>query len=226
MKPEISVLLPSLRPELLSRTVKEFSETNSDVNYEIIVVSPFEVKTDRVIWVKEDKSEGSVVATNRAYTNSRGDYVMYFSDDVSPTKDCLKNMLSFMKTKKTPFVGAFKMINPNGKEIGPFGAYKKLYACYGCLNVETVLQLGGVFSSIFEYSWCDIDLSLRCWLTNGKVEICQDASVMPRQINDDIYKAHRGSSWDRDVEAFLNKWHSIYGNGIPREQGTVNRRLN
>lgn len=222
---EISVLLPSLRPEALARTIREFDKTNSDVDYEIVAVSPFQVSGIKTVWIKEESPRGGVFAQNIAYINSKGEYKIYFSDDVSPTVGCLRNLLNFMKVNTSPFIGAFKMITPTGREIGPFGAYKRLYACYGCVNDETVKQLGSFLDDRYEYSWADIDISLRCWLAGGRVEICKDALVIPRQIEDELYKSHRGVSWDRDVEAFLSRWHLMYGNGIERKHDAVNRRL-
>lgn len=221
---EISILLPSLRPEVLARTIREFDETNSDVNYEIVVVSPFEVSGIKTKWVKEIGKLGTILAEKIALDNASGEYIMYFSDDVSPTKDCLKNMLSFMKIQSArPFIGAFKMTNVNGIQIGPFGAYNKLYACYGCLSRETIADIG-YLSTDFQYSWADIDLSLRCWEANGYVKICDNAIVIPRQIYDDIYKSHR-NTFQEDFRVFVGKWHSKLGKDLPVHDGAINHRL-
>lgn len=225
MKPEISILLPSLRPELLKRSIDEFITTNKNVDYELVVVSPFKVQAPKVKWIYEGIQRGSVWATNLAYVYSESKYCVYFSDDVSPTKDCLKNMLNFMKDKGEYFIGAFKMLTPSGSQIGPFGCYKKLYACYGCMSEDTVKKLEGVFHRDFLYSWGDIDASLKCWTNGGKVEICQDACVIPRQVEDDIYINHREKTFHLDVETFLNKWHPLLGEGYERSASAVNRRL-
>jgi hypothetical protein len=119
---------------------------------------------------------------------------------------------------------AFKMETPTGKEIGPFGAYNRLYACYGCMDYTTTIQLGGYLSKDFRDSWADIDISLRCWEKGGIVSICQNAIVIPRQIEDDIYKTHRQRFQD-DFEVFLSKWHDKLGQGMERKDGVVNRRL-
>ncbi len=224
MKTEISILLPSLRPELLKRSIQEFDSTNSNVDYQIVVVSPFKVQAHKVKWIFEGEPRGSVWATNIAYTYSEGRYAVYFSDDVSPTKDCLKTMLAFMKDKETPFIGAFKMLTPEGRQIGPFGAYNKLYPCYGCLSEETCALLEGVFYHKFLYSWCDIDLAMRCYSKGGKVEICQDACVIPRQVEDDIYKNHR-QTFNQDFNTFCDLWHPTYGGDLPREIGAINHKL-
>ena len=222
---EISILLPSLRPEAVARSIREFSETNSNVDYEIVVVSPFQVSGINTVWIKEEAPRGSVLATQIALRHASADYVMYFSDDVSPEPNCLRNMLDFLKYKKVPFIGAFKMLTPNGREIGPFGCYDKLYACYGCMSKDTIERLGSMFSIEYEYSWCDIDLSLRCWIVDGKVEICPNAFVVPRQINDEVYQNHRNLYWQQDVDTFLNKWHPILGKGYEKNPDKVNRRL-
>ena len=227
---EVSILLPSLRPEYANASINNFKLTNDDVDYELIVVSPkdnFQVEGHKTKWVDEGlQPTGSVSATIRAYEKAESDYVMYFSDDVVPTEGCLRKMLDFLKLKSYPCIGAFKMQTIFGKEIGPFGAYNKLYACYGCLNRRTIKSIGGFFNPSYMYSWVDIDMSLRCWNSTGRVEICQEASVIPMQIEDEIYKTHRSQYWSHDVENFLELWHPILGNGYERLEGSVNRRLN
>lgn len=223
---EISILLPSLRPEAVKQRIKEFAQTNSDVDYEIIVVSPFEIeKGEKVRWLKVDynSSIGSVGATQLAYLFSESDFVMYFSDKVFPTKNCLKEMLKFVYYKINPFIGAFKMVRPNGEEIGAFKCYNKLYACYGCMSKETIKLMGKFFDVKFNHNWADIDISLRCWEAGGRVEVCQTAIVKPIQHHqDDIYKKHRKKTWNEDVEYFLNKWHDKLGKGIERKPECVN----
>jgi len=223
---EVSILLPSVRPEALKLTINGFKATNDDVDYEIVVCSQFEAEGHKVKWVSEGPERlGSVSATNKCFHNSEGEHVIYFSDDVHPTYGCLKTMLDFVKERKDPFIGAFRMLNSNGRDIGPFGAYNKLYACYGCLSRYTVKKLGMLFHPGFMYSWVDIDLSLRCWETGGSVEICDEAIMMPRQIEDEFYKEHRAKYWDADVDTFFELWHGKLGEGYNKIEGEVNRRL-
>lgn len=226
----ISILIPSLREKLLRERITEFALTNPTTRYEIITVSPFEIKESNVIWIKDSAPfRGSVKATNQALGSATGEYVMYFSDDVSPTKDCLKNMTEFLKSNENgninPFLGAFKMITIPNREIGPFGAYNRLYACYGAISKASLLKLNNkLFDNQFLYSWADIDLSLRVWELGGRVEICQNAIVIPKQEDDEIYKSHR-NTFDKDFNIFLGKWHEKYGVGMERKDGVVNRRL-
>jgi len=224
MKPNISILLPSLREQVVKARIKDFEYTNPDFNYEIIVVSPFKVEGNKVIWIQEHSKSNSVSATRIAYYFSKADYIIYFSDDVIPTIFCLENIYNFIKQKEDPFIAAFKMITPSGKEIGPFGTYDKLYACYGCLSKNTIDKIGGFWPSDFLYSWADIDMSLRCWEIGGKVEICQNAVVIPNQIEDEVYKEHR-NTFQQDFQVFLKKWHHKLGRNLPEEIRMINKRI-
>ncbi len=40
---EVSILLPSLRRDAVLLRIQEFSATNANVDYEIVVVSPFAI---------------------------------------------------------------------------------------------------------------------------------------------------------------------------------------
>ena len=55
--PEISILIPSLRREQIERRIVEFAGANPDVDYEIVVTSPFPVSGDRVVHVLEHRRE-------------------------------------------------------------------------------------------------------------------------------------------------------------------------
>jgi GT2 family glycosyltransferase len=225
---EISILFPSLREKLAIKRLSEWEATNFDVDFEVILVSPFEVQGGKITWIKDvPPFRGSVQATNQACNIAQGKYVIYMSDDVKPTKKCLQNMINFMNEQKThPFLGAFKMINSNGKAIGPFGVYNRFYSCYGCISKDDLMSLNGIlFKPQFKYSWADCDLSLRVWNKQGEVKICNDAIVIPEQENDDIYKEHRKLYWKQDVNTFLDIWHSRLGKGIERNDGDVNKKL-
>lgn len=225
---EVSILLPSLREKLVSERIYQWAKTNPDVNYEIILVSPFQISDGKVNWINEGgQQRGSVHATNVAASVCQGEYMIYMSDDVQPTKDCLRNMLNFMKEEHLhPFLGAFKMLKSGNKEIGPFGAYDKLYACYGCISKADLLLVSNIlFKPAFKYSWGDIDLSLRVWEKGGEVKICNTACVIPEQIEDELYQKHRKETFQQDIDTFLGFWHKKLGGDMERNHEKVNKRL-
>ncbi len=170
--PEVSIILPSLRPEAVLQRIKEFSITNKDVDYEIVVVSPFTIKQDRVVHIYEEKQLGTVHAHNIAYKNSSGEYVVWWADYTSPTTNCLSNMLSFIKGRKEPFIGSFSVKDGRGRKIPRLGVYGKLYACFGCASKNTINLIGGYFDSVYKCYWADPDMCLRAWQNGGKVKVC------------------------------------------------------
>lgn len=225
---EITIIIPSLREKLLQRRISEWEESNTGVDYEIIVISPFQVFGGKITWIKDNPPfKGSVNATDKGCAIAQGKYIVYMSDDVKPTKGCLRNIIEFMdKQKIHPFLGAFKMIKPNGSEIGPFGVYNRFYACYGCISKEDLMLLyGTLFKPSFKYSWADCDLSLRIWDKKGEVKICNNAIVIPEQENDEIYKEHRRLFFQQDVDTFLGIWHGRLGFGLEKNDGAVNKKL-
>jgi len=216
--PEVSITLPSLRPEALLQRVKEFSITNKDVDYEIVVVSPFTVKQDRVVHIYEEKQLGNTYAFNVAYKNSSGEYVVWWADYISPTANCLSNMLSFVKSRKEPFIGAFSVKDGQGRKLLPVGVYGKLYACFGCVSKNTINLIGGYFDSVYKAYWADPDMCLRAWRKGGEVKVCPNTWVVMEYIVDKLKKDSRSQYFDKDKETFLNRWHNLLGNRIERDR--------
>lgn len=258
-QPTVLIIVPSLRINAAKRLIKEFTETNDDINYLLVFACPFNITGHKTTFVKtpnplaiEDqlKGCGSVWATNVVLERYSAPYIMYFSDDVSPTVGMLRraiDMIDLDEDRDTTLF-SFNMMQSNGRQIGPFGAYGKLYACYGILTRSllkrliqntTIEELGNredivflmeetrLFDNRFQYSWADIDLSLRVWeLPRGKVELMYNNYVIPKQIEDDVYAYHRQSKiWNQDVETFLSIWHEKLGAGYERNTDIINRKL-
>jgi len=206
MNPEISILIASLREEELKKRLKEYNNLDIKTDYEIIVVSPFEVIHPKVKWIKEEEIRGNVYAMEQAYQNSRGNYIMYFADDISPVEGSIDLMYKFIKDKTEPFLGAFKMIGLDYNEQQPWGINGKLYACYGAISRKSIELIGGFFDTSFKHSWCDPDLSLRVW-EKGNVEKSLVAMVINNQITDNIHINNTKLYFDIDTKTFLHKWH-------------------
>ncbi|MGK7903695.1 MAG: glycosyltransferase family 2 protein [Hormoscilla sp.] len=227
--PELSILLPSLRRENTIKRIEEFSQTNGEVDYEIIVVSPFVVEGDRVIHVLEDEPKGSVCAQNMAYANSSGKYIVIWTDDISPTNNCLVEMLNFVKGKPDPFIGVFRVKRKNGVEEPQWLIYGKLQVCFGCTSRNTITRVGGYLDPVFKSFWSDPDLSLRTWEKGGQVSTCPSAWLIsdPKELGsiEIVEQGNTSKYLDKDIETFLNRWHEKLGTGMPRDPKVINRPL-
>ena len=223
--PIISILLPSLREEAVLERIEEFSLTNSNVDYEIIVVGPFTITKERVISIYEAKPEGCYAAMRSAYENSRGEWIVYWSDDASPVEHCLSNMLNFIRKDKWPFIGAFSLKNKQGRHLPQWSVYGKLYASWGCISKDTVNMIGGLFDPVFKSFWGDPDMCLRAFQKDIRVKICPNACALIRQIKDNIKNNNLIAYFNSDMETFLNRWHDRFCKGIKREFSSVNKPM-
>ncbi len=214
--PEISIILPSLRQEALFQRVREFSLACPDVDYEIIVVSPFEVKMDRVVHIFERDRKGCIHAHGLAYHHASGEYIVPWSDDASPTVGCLDNMLKFMKGKRDPFIASFRIKNKYHYELSPWRVYGRLYACWACVSRRTLDMVGGYYDPVFRSYWADPDLSLRVITKGGKIGTCRNTWVILQHINDKVRADNFDKYFKPDTDTFISRWHHQYGQGYDR----------
>src|SRR5690348_2140805 len=95
--PKLSIILPSVFPDDVAATIKSFAESTKSLDYEIVVVSPFEVAHPRVVWIREANPRGNVAANVEAFRHVSGDFVVAAADDtvVRPGWDelAIKNFL-------------------------------------------------------------------------------------------------------------------------------------
>lgn len=225
--PEVSILLPSLRHTCVLKRIEEFDQMNSGVDYEIIIVSPFIVEGNKVVHIAESEPKGNVYAQNLAYKNSSGKYIVNWTDDISPTPNCLAEMLNFVKDKPDPFIGVFGQKLVNGEELPQWSIYGKLQACWGCASRTTIEMIGGYLYPAFKSFWSDPDLSLRVWEKGGTVKVCPKAWLIIAESQDVENVTSRNASmyWEKDTETFFNRWHEKLGKGMPKDTSVINQAL-
>lgn len=220
--PEVSILLPSLRPDAVALKVKQFQETNPDMDYELVVVSPFEIVGEKVVHVLETERRGVIHAINQAYTHAQGKFIVLWSDDATPEAGCLKAIIEFVKGKQTPFLASFRRRDIRGVEHEQWAVYGKLYAGWLCADRATFELVGGLFNPAYRNYWADPDLSLRVWENGGEVAVCREAWINVEQINDQVKSENLKSSFEIDTETFFGYWHSKLGKGKRKDWESIN----
>lgn len=213
--PELSILLPSLRPDCVEERIKEFAAEAERLDYELIIVSPFEVSGPCVRWIHETEARGCLAAMQQAYEASESPYIMYWSDDAGPLPGSTQVMLAFVKEHQDPFVGSFRLLEGRGFEVDQWAVYEKLYACWGCVSRRTLDMVGGLFDPRYSGYWADPDLGLRVWKAGGQVRVCPDAFAKVKNENDETASKNKESFFKSDTDAFFARWHEQYGQGRP-----------
>jgi MoaA/NifB/PqqE/SkfB family radical SAM enzyme len=216
---EISVILPTLRPEKARVCIQRIIETSVDVNFEIVVVSPLNLKEllsgcvgyDRITFVSEDEKRGSCYANTLGWKNASGKYVFAIADDHMLGMHCLRNLIAFMRPHDNEIFLAgtrcYGVAGP-GCEHTVYGIY---YAYNPCIRNEVVARIGGFYDPYYKCYWGDPDLAMRVWHNGGKTALCLDAWVEFHNVIDTIDSESQEKYKERDYEAFVKRWHSLYG---------------
>ncbi|MCM8819150.1 MAG: hypothetical protein NC915_06735, partial [Candidatus Omnitrophica bacterium] len=221
--PIVSIILPTIRPEEAREKINAFEKTQGNFDYEIVIVSPFSFKGKKVCHILEESPQGGVRATQFGYENSLGEYICWWSDAAFPTKNCLSNMINFLKKKKPPYIGAFRIRDKKTKlELAQWRIYGKLYACWGCASRKTIEMVGGLFDINFNQYFADPDLALRVWEKGGQVEVCPNAYIEIYRNKDKKRKENFKKYFLKDFETFVNRWHVKIGKCFKKDYYYIN----
>lgn len=205
-----SIIITSLRPERLEECLQSIDQYTAGIDYEVILVSPFDVKPHpNVVHIRETEPGGTVKATALGYQYVKGEYVITMSDDSRVTAYWLENMIAFMRPHDNEmFEGGFKHMDSSGNTSRP-RYYGKPFATLPCIRKDKADELIGFFDyPYYQNGFGDPDLSLRVYRAGGTVGICPDAkiSVLENDPDDLVNKENRRKYYERDRAAFKKRW--------------------
>jgi hypothetical protein len=207
---KISFTLPSVFPDDLNRTLDTVYAATRTVDYEIVVVSRFEVSKPKVKWVREDEARGCVPAHAVAFANSTGDFVLAFSDDVTlaPGWDA-DAMANFHE--REPGGQPFSLgLNLSTRIIGTvFGIYYPFFPLVRRSTLETL----GFFSDSYQAHFADSDLALRIWEAGGRCEFSSRPLIVHHDPKRDEGRTRKYKSLPQDMAIFSERWKAKYGRG-------------
>ncbi|CAK0775844.1 hypothetical protein CCP2SC5_60052 [Azospirillaceae bacterium] len=223
--PRVSITLPSLRPNFLSQCLAAIYESAEYDDYEVLVVSPFEVRADKVRWIEEKQKNGNCRAHALAYEHASGDIIVAMTDYIIPRRKWLKNAVehvSFYERKIFPYCSG--LFWSNSSAIGPtigtiFGRY---YPYYPIATRKSLEAIGGWYSCEFVANYGDADIGLRIWAAGGACQVCWDSVIAASYARSMVpshqigLKAQEQISCDQMV--FVKKWQKIYGEGWSTER--------
>ena len=203
---------------LLKDCLNNIYQTSENINYEIIVVSPFYVSGPRIKWVEDVLNIGSSHAVSLAYKHCCGDLIVLMVDDLVPNKGWLGDLWTYYWDRAAD---VFPL--SVGIRRGLAGTvYGKYYPFFPVMSRASIDYCGGYFSSEFISCWGDPDLGLRVWNSGGLAEICPIENCTLFDIKDRMgYEPPRNldkvkTTQIRDKAVFIDKWEGIYGKGWGR----------
>jgi GT2 family glycosyltransferase len=204
--PDIAILLPSLRPTAALACVNAFRATQPDVDYEIVLVSPFVIVDAHTQWIEERTPRGVNAAMNLAHSAAIAPVVAFWADDARPAIGCLRAMLDALQATPGATLGAFRMRYPHGGEADQWAVYGQHYACFGAIRKTDADDAGGLFDERFRSYWADPDLALRVVSLGGLVRLVADAWVIIDQIDDELARTTNAARFTLDFKTFAQAW--------------------
>ncbi len=207
----VSILIGSIRPRLLNICLESIRRHTSDIDYEVVIVSPFEIEANpKMVHIKE-KPGGYYKAIADGFEATRGNYIIHIADDCRATPKWAANMIAFMKPHDNEiFEGSFRHFDVRG-ERPEQGHYGKLIAPFICIRKDNALRVGGLIDSSYQRFFGDPDLSLRVWQQHGKVETCPNAWIYHCDFDDDQYVKAYNKYFTKDRETFISRWYHVFG---------------
>lgn len=212
---KISFTLPSVFPDDLNRTLDAIYAATRTIDYEIVVVSRFEVSKPKVKWVREDEARGCVPAHVTAFENASGDFVLAFSDDVTvlPNWDA-QAMADFHEREqgRRPFCLGLHL---STRVVGTvFGIYYPFFPLVRRATLDAV----GFFSDRYQAHFADSDLALRIWEGGGRCEFSSRPLIIHHDPKRDQGRTRKHRSLAADMAVFSERWKSKYGRGWDTDQ--------
>lgn len=221
----VSILLPSISPELGTRAIQSILDTTQGLDIEIVLVAPYKYSHPLVLSVEEPKQQGCVKAYRTAYQSSTGDFVIPLPDDWLTPPFWLHRLLNFFSAHEpsdhTPYCCGLPVWGRFGNAIGTvFGRY---YPYTPLCRRTSVEKIGGFYHSDFVGSWADPDIALRIWNAGGRCDVCLDSFLVAASNRSKYPEGpHKYSHFDRDYLTFSEKWHPIFGSGWGTSPTDVN----
>jgi Glycosyl transferase family 2 len=210
---KISIVVPSVFEDDAVHTLQNIEAMTRAVDYEVVVVSTFEMRGPRVKWVQETERRGYTAAQRLAFQHATGDLVVAFSDDQRFLKHwdehLLRNFTDRERGQRLFCLGLRHDALHVGTTFGMYYPYIPVArrACFEAVDY---------FSADFQHHFVDPDLGLRIWEAGGRCEFSQRPLI--RVAESDATRSgssRKETSLDSDLRTYLGKWGDKFGRGWP-----------
>lgn len=219
---KLSLTLPTLFPGPAARIIENVRATVRDLDYEIVVVGPFEVSGPDIRWVREETPRGSAAASATAYEHSTGDVICPLADDAEFKSGWATEGLQALVKFENGRPYAIGIGQTNQMVGTVFGIY---YPFFPMARRSTLDAVGGFFSPRYKHHFTDADFAFRIWSIGGACGYTERDYVerKPREtagFADTAMRldSARNESLQRDMGTFLGLWGARYGKGWNTEE--------
>ncbi len=196
----ISVLLPTVRPDLFRHAFDSIAAAAGDVPYEVIVVADFPQPSDvACVWILRER-QGTVDAINVASAVACGTYLFLFNDEATLDPDALA--LLYRHALKVPGC----LLTPRHLPAYTFEYYGKPFAAFPFAHRDVFARLGGIFDPVFKAFYADPDLGMRAHAKRVPIGTVSDAILRHHNGTDDVKSYNVAHYMADDQATFRKRW--------------------
>lgn len=203
----ISVLLPTIRPHLITRAVQSIGPAAAGVPYEVVVVADFDadlvaIGDPNVRWLIS-RRYGVIDAINVAQRHARGEYLFVFNDESVLEPGALRRLYETAQQEPK------SLLSPRHLPPFNFSYYGKPFAAFPFVHRDVVAELGGLFDPTFKGFYADPDFSLRAHAKGVPIRIVDDAVLRHANNHDEPHHASVSAYLEQDRAVFRSRWDHL-----------------
>jgi hypothetical protein len=203
-QPVISVILPTIRPTHIARTLANLRAAAQFVPTEIIVIADFPAPScePHSPWYVRQR-QGVIDAIALGERVARGEYLFVTNDETTLEPDCLHQLYQAAVARPG------RLLTPNHQPPFPFVYYGKPFAAFPFAHRDLIQQLGGLLDPAYRAFYADPDLSMRAHAAGVPVEQVDTAVMYHWNQHDAAHHAAVAAYLDGDRATFRSRWDHL-----------------
>lgn len=211
MTPQVTVLLPTIRPHLVSRAIDSIRHAAQSVSYEVVVVADFPAEVLgccspvghlHVNWIRHERN-GVVDAVKVACEMAQGEFWFLFNDESVLEPQALD--LLHAEALRTPG----EILAPKHLPAFPFTYYGLPFAPFMFVHRDLVRQLGGLLDTRYRGFYADPDFSLRAHAAGIPIREVSGAVLRHANKHDAPHHAAVDAYLAADRASFRARWDHL-----------------
>jgi GT2 family glycosyltransferase len=199
---EITVLLPTIRPQLVARAIASIGPAAAGISYEVIVITDGAIPPvcDQAVTLVYRERRGPIDAINAGLAVATGEYIFVFNDESTLDPEALAVL--YREATNDPAV----ILTPRHLPTFNFSYYGRPFAAFPFVHRDVIDVLGGLFDPAFLAFYADPDFSMRAHAAGIPIRTVDNA-VIRHDNRHDAGHAHNVNAYlAADRETFRMRW--------------------
>ena len=207
MTPIISVLLPTVRPNLVLGCVRSIAAASEGLPHEVIVVADFDPDPSwalptTVRWIQCPR-RGPVEAVNVAYRSALGEYVFLLNDESILDPRALSHL--YRAAIDTPDA----LLAPEHRPGYRFVYYDRPFVPFPFAHRDVFARLGGLLDLAYRAFYADPDLGLRAHVAGVPIRTVEGSVIRHHNGHDAAKQDNVTAYMAADQATFRARWDHL-----------------